>query len=351
MKNKYFFAGLSMALLVGIGGNSLVYRANAATCSVATAMSDTVSNPTPSVGDVITYTLTGAPVFTAPTQITVTDQLGAGLTFVSATPAPGAYASSTGVWDVGTLNGASVITLAIMAKVDPGTEGQTIVNAPAITYVQSNCTQSSAADTATITVQGATPTPTSTPPTPSSTPLVADLAIAKIADVATTTPGSTVHYTLTVTNFGPASSTGIVATDTLPGGLTLVSASPSQGAFASGTWTIGSLNPNATATLALAALVNASTSGQTITNLATVAANASTTDNNLANNTASVSIAVVSMAPTSTPTSTPSSTPVADIGITKSVDHSSPHEGDTIHYTLTVAAFGPATSTGVVATD
>ena len=45
------------------------------------------------------------------------------------------------------------------------------------------------------------------------------------------------------------------------------------------------------------------------------------------------------------------STPSADLSMTKTVDHQAPKTGDTITYTLTVSALGPATSTGVVATD
>ncbi|MGC9968111.1 MAG: PA14 domain-containing protein, partial [Minisyncoccia bacterium] len=59
----------------------------------------------------------------------------------------------------------------------------------------------------------APPAPTSTP---TSTIPSADIAIAKTADVTSTIEGGTMHYTLTVTALGPATSTGVTATDTLP---------------------------------------------------------------------------------------------------------------------------------------
>src|SRR4029077_1607123 len=67
--------------------------------------------------------------------------------------------------------------------------------------------------------------------------LVANLSITKTANPATVTLGTNVTYTITVTNGGPSSSTGVIFTDPLPAGLTLVSATPSQGTC-NGTTTI-----------------------------------------------------------------------------------------------------------------
>jgi hypothetical protein len=49
--------------------------------------------------------------------VQVTDQLPAGLTFVSATPAQGTYSSGTGVWNVGALASGASTTLSIVATV------------------------------------------------------------------------------------------------------------------------------------------------------------------------------------------------------------------------------------------
>ena len=81
-------------------------------------MTKTVSNPTPNVGDTITFTVTltnSGP--DAATGVTVTDLLPAGLTFVSATPSQGTYDSATGVWTVGTVATGAPQTLTITATV------------------------------------------------------------------------------------------------------------------------------------------------------------------------------------------------------------------------------------------
>src|SRR5439155_670634 len=67
-------------------------------------LTKTVSNTTPNVGDVITFTvtLTDRGPDTA-TNVRVTDLLPTGLTFVSATPSQGIYYSTSGFWTVGTV--------------------------------------------------------------------------------------------------------------------------------------------------------------------------------------------------------------------------------------------------------
>src|SRR5207237_7382796 len=92
-----------------------------------------------------------------------------------------------------------------------------------------------------------------------------DLAITKTAP-ATATTGTNFSYTLTAKNNGPSAATGIVVTDTLPAGVTFVSAS-SGCTNASGTVTcnVGSLASGASATFTIT--VNPTSVG-TITNTA-----------------------------------------------------------------------------------
>lgn len=77
-----------------------------------------VSNPTPNVGDTITFTVTLTNLGPdAATNVQVVDLLPIGLTFVSAIPSQGSYDSTTGVWDVGTVTVASPQTLSIQTTV------------------------------------------------------------------------------------------------------------------------------------------------------------------------------------------------------------------------------------------
>src|SRR5262245_23328574 len=81
------------------------------------ALTKTVSNATPNVGDAITFTITltnNGPTATA-AGVTVTDLLPAGLTFISATPSQGSYTSATGLWNVGSVTTGSPVTLTITA--------------------------------------------------------------------------------------------------------------------------------------------------------------------------------------------------------------------------------------------
>jgi uncharacterized repeat protein (TIGR01451 family) len=61
------------------------------------------------------------------------------------------------------------------------------------------------------------------------TPPKADLAITKKVSPTSTEVGNNLTYTLTVTNKGPQTGTGVVVTDKLPSGLTLVSRKTSRG--------------------------------------------------------------------------------------------------------------------------
>src|SRR6202022_1645409 len=114
----------------------------------------------------------------------------------------------------------------------------------------------------------------------------ADIGVAKIASSGTVTVGSTVTFTITVSNLGPSNATAVQVTDLLPAGLAYVSSTPSQGTYTSGSglWDIGAMANGAAVTLALTATVT--TTGP-LTNTATKS-HENETDPNLANDSASV---------------------------------------------------------------
>jgi uncharacterized repeat protein (TIGR01451 family) len=278
------------------------------------ALTKTVSNATPNVGDQITFTVTltnNGPQ--AATGVTVTDLLPAGLTFVSAAPSQGTYTSGTGVWNVGTIASGASTTLVITA-----------------TVVSPNAQTNSATITAS---DQADPNPNNNAASVAETPQQADLALVKTVSTATPNVGDQITFTITLTNAGPQTATGVQATDLLPAGLTFVSAIPSQGTYTPGTglWNVGTVTTGAPATLQITATVvspNAQTNSAAITD-------SDQFDPNIANNTASA-------------TESPQQ---ANLALAKTVSNATPTVGSNVTFTITLTNTGPSTATGVAATD
>lgn len=224
-----------------------------------------VDNATPGIGQNVTFLVTARNAGPATaTLVSLTDNVPAGLTFVSSVPSQGTYTSGTGVWDVGTLASGASATLQVVLTntlASPITRTVTKTAATEADLVTGNNASS-------VVLNPAAP--------------FADLAISKLTMQEPVSNGLTFNYTLAVTNLGAGNATGVTVTDNLPAGVTLVSAMSSQGSC-SGTTTVtcslGSLLVGGTATIDL---VVTKTVGGPVTNTATVAANEN--DPNLANN-------------------------------------------------------------------
>ncbi|WP_136607679.1 S-layer homology domain-containing protein [Paenibacillus dokdonensis] len=247
------------------------------------SITTTAINATPNVGDTIAITVTvknNGPA--SATGVVVNDLLPAGLTFVSATPSQGSYNSSTGAWTVGTVAVASPVSLLLQARVvSPNTQ----TNSATISQADQSDPDISN-NSATVMV----------------TPQQADLSVANTVSNATPNVGDTITFTVTVSNNGPDRATNVVVTDSLPAGLTFVSATPSPGTTydsISGDWTIGTVAQASAPSLKLQAEVvspNAQTDTATISR-------ADQYDPNTVNNTASVAVTPVApQAPTYTVT-------------------------------------------------
>jgi uncharacterized repeat protein (TIGR01451 family) len=123
-------------------------------------------------------------------------------------------------------------------------------------------------------------------------------------------------------------------TDLLPTGLGYVSHSASQGSYTSGTgkWAVGTLASNAYASLTLTA-----------------------TNNQLGKFTNSVAITACAQTITNTLDDTPFvviySGGEADLYLTKTVDHPTPHQGDLVTFTVKLDNYGPDPATGVTVQD
>ncbi len=176
------------------------------------ALAKTVSNPTPNVGDTITYTVTLTDKGPdAATGVLVTDLLPAGLTLVSAEPSQGTYVATTGLWTVGSVAVGSPQTLVIVATVassSPQTNTATITGADQFDPIIANNTASVL-----------------------ETPQLADLALSKTVDDPRPNVGDVIAFTVTLGNSGPNNATSVRVTDLLPAGLSFVSDTPSQGAY------------------------------------------------------------------------------------------------------------------------
>ena len=128
---------------------------------------------------------------------------------------------------------------------------------------------------------------------PAAPPTGADLSLQKSADVAFAGEGGTVTFTVTLSNAGPLAAGTTAVVDLLPSGLTFVSATASDGVFApsTGTWSLTGLPVQDSAVLTVTSTVDAGTNGTTLTNTATIVAQA-VGDPVVANNAASASIVV-----------------------------------------------------------
>ena len=308
-----------------VTNGSATFTANTADLAVV----KTVSNPTPNVGDTITFTVTLTNNGPSTAQLVeVTDQFPtAGLQFLSATPSQGTYNQTTGLWTVGTVptGPTNAKTLTIAAK----------VLAPAVNTIPTAQT-----NVATVT-NSAVPdsNPGNNTGTATETPKYADLAVTKQTDKPQPNVGDTITYTVTLRNNGTATATGVEVTDTLPANVTYVSASaaggtsftPSGTPVTGGVWSVPTIAPGQSLVLtitATAALTGVSYNTVTITK-------SDVWDPNDANNTSK----------------TPTDPQSADLVVSKTVDNPRPNVGDTVTFTITLDNLGPSTSQNVVVND
>ena len=283
------------------------------------AVMKTVDNPSPNVGNNVTFTVTAknnGPLNA--TGVVVTDPLPAGLTFVSASASQGGYTSGSGVWSVGSLASGATATLQIVATV---TQAGPHTNTATKT-AEDQQDPNAANDSANAVVNGQQ----------------SDLSLTKTDAPDPVAPGADLTYTITVTNNGPSSAQNVTVNDTLPTGTTFGSATPSQGSCA-GTTTVscalGSIANGASPTITLVVHVGPSVAdGSVISNTASVSS--TTADPTPANNSA---------------TSTTTVTTSADLGVTKADSPDPVTAGTDLTYTIGITNTGPSDAPGVTLTD
>ncbi|HMZ17883.1 MAG TPA: putative Ig domain-containing protein, partial [Blastocatellia bacterium] len=237
------------------------------------AVSKSVSNVNPAFGTNVTFTVgvtNNGP--NNATGVVVNDLLPSGLNYVS-DDGGGAYNPSTGDWTVGALaNGASAtLHITVMVNTTDPVSNTALVSSSSLPDTIPDNNQ------ATVTLMA---------------PRSADLALQMSVSSPTVTAGSSVTYTLTVTNNGgdPAYSLSIPVSFPAFPTLTAGSFTASQGVFtpATGFWNLASLGKGGTATLSYT--VTAPNTAGPLTSSATASSNIN--DPNTANNTASATTLV-----------------------------------------------------------
>lgn len=166
-----------------------------------------------------------------------------------------------------------------------------------------------------------------------------DVQVSKVSNIETTVPDDTVVYTVTLTNTGPSTAPGVILTDVLPVGVTLLSATMGgqSGVDSGGTITFPSVNLSSgeTATATVTVSVDTLTDG-VISNAASVQDLSAVGENNTANNAATADVTVVAE---------------ADLGVVKAVSTNASQVGGALTYTIDVTNSGPSTASNVVVTD
>ena len=224
----------------------------------------TVSDPTPSVGDEIVFTIAvrNEDGFGSATGIRIKDTLPSGYRFVSSVASVGTYDRATEIWEIPVLNAGKTARMGITAIVNA--EGNYVGPVEVI-------------DAGEIDVDSTPGNAATTPEDDDDEAVVmvvgpyADLAILKTAGQETVGEGDEVAFTVVLSNHGPADATRIVVADLLPAGLEYLNHA-GDGAYdaATGLWTIESLSAGDVAELAVRTRALLGTGGLSLTNIAEV---------------------------------------------------------------------------------
>ncbi len=310
-------------------GRDLTYVVAPATIAVDAladlSIAKSLSPGTGLAGTRVTSTLTVSNAGpTASAGVVVTDQLPAGVTFVSAATSQGNCAHSAGVVTcaLGTVADGAVVDVDVVVEIPPGSTVASIVNVASVTAATADPEPGNNAAGATAAVVRD-----------------ADLSVVKTAADSVIAPGSTTTFTVNVRNDGPSDAVGVVISDTVQDdALVLTSA-----ALAGATCTVSGsavrcelprLSPGATALMTVGARVSPdAAAGASLVDVAT--ASASTPDADSSDNTDSVMVTV--------------DEPQADIETTKTA--ADVVAGGQITYTVVVTNRGPSTSRGVTLAD
>ena len=263
----------------------------------------------------------------AATNVNLTDLLPAGLTAtaINGDTTQGSYNSVTGLFNIGTLAAGSTATLTLEGIVDAGQGGITITNTTTAATADQDDPSTVGDDlNESVTINDA-----------------ADLVTIKTLASSDATPseGDTVSFLIEVRNDGAAQASSVSLTDSLPDGITYTADTTSQGSYDAGTgvWTIGTINDGDSATITLTGTVDVGQGGNTITNV-TTAATGDQTDPSTAGDDLTEAVVI------------DNTTDLVTVKTLASSD-STPAEGDTVSFQITVTNDGAAQATNVSLSD
>ncbi|NUM69009.1 DUF11 domain-containing protein, partial [candidate division KSB1 bacterium] len=323
----------------GSGGNqdrSMQAAAVAPTPLADLSLVKSVSNPTPLAGSTVTFTIAvtnSGP--DAATNVSVADVIPSGYTYVAGSIAGGTSRTAAApnlTWTIASLANGATTNLTFQAVVNATGNYLNVAQVTASDQEDPDSTPNNEngapyeddEDDATV-----TPTP------------VADLSLLKSVDNPTANVGSTVTFTIAVTNNGPSTATNVSVGDVIPSGFTYVTGSIAGGTSRSDataptlTWTIASLANGASTNLTFQAVVNATGS---YTNVAQVTASDQYDPDSTPNNENGAPYEDDEDDATVVPTA------VADLSLVKTVNNPTANVGSTVTFTIAVTNNGPSTA-------
>lgn len=177
------------------------------------------------------------------TDVSLTDTLPAGVTFTNVTTTQGSVSHNAGVvsGNLGSLAPQASATVTITVGVNPDASG-TLNNTASVSANEDDINNENNSDSEATVIQR-----------------IADLEITKTGSRNEVTTGSSLVYTIDVTNMGPSTATSVVVTDMLPADVSFVSGTTSLGTLSNDgnevTVNIGTLAPDASATITLTTTV------------------------------------------------------------------------------------------------
>lgn len=323
-----------LSLIGALSGDIVIAQSQAEViCNEVAGSSDLsmvkTSTPNPvQVNNALTYTLTvtnDGP--DEATGVTVTDVLPASFTIGTITPSQGTcnpLVGTTLTCNLGTIaNGGNATVTIETTPTQTGVIGNTAV----VSGDQPDPDPTDNSSTESTTVEGSGGEPTD-----------ADLSVSKTSSPNPVIVNQNLTYSIAVSNLGPDPVTDAEVVDTLPGGVTFVSANPGQGSCneVGGvvTCAVGAMNPGQTVVITMT--VTPTAIGDAVND---VTVSSSLNDPNTANNSDTETTAVEDE---------PES---ADISVTKVGSPNPATVGQELTYTVTVSNSGPDVAANVVLID